>query len=259
MNGQLETQVRTPRRDPSNACLLTDRVKSRKFGKKTTSTLKKKSQAARRATESSALKKTKTRQKTAAVELITVPQVCDPEQLFSTPSVNDDAPHFGNPPISEPDAQDVSQVEEPALNSQSAELVPDFCYSDSVTPTVPELAETRVAPEVTAEIATETAPDLGEQEATEARPRPWEPLLHALLQAWSWIQRKVTSQRTKKRLRVCESVSLGEKRFIAVIQVDGEQFLVGGSSSSVSTLARLERPQEFADVYRVCEQDLSRA
>ena len=205
------------------------------------------------------MKKMKTKQKAPRVELIAVPQVCEPEQLFSTPSVNDDALHFGDPAINEPDAQVVSQMEETALNSESAEVVPNFCDSDSVTPTVPELAETSVAPEATAEVATETTPDRAEQEPTEARPRPWEPLLHTLLQAWNWIQRKVTSQRTKKRLRVCESVSLGEKRFIAVIQVDGEQFLVGGSSSSVSTLARLERPQEFADVYRVCEQDLSRA
>lgn len=81
-----------------------------------------------------------------------------------------------------------------------------------------------------------------------------------MTQAWSWTQLKLRSQQGKKRLRVCESVSLGEKRFVAVIQVDGEQFLVGGSSSSVATLAHLERTREFSDVFqRRYEQDLSRA
>jgi len=81
-----------------------------------------------------------------------------------------------------------------------------------------------------------------------------------LTQGWSWMQQKLRAPRGKKRLRVCESVSLGEKRFVAVIQVDGEQFLVGGSSSSVSTLAHLERSREFSDVFeRHCAQDLSPA
>lgn len=88
---------------------------------------------------------------------------------------------------------------------------------------------------------------------------PWTKFLTVLLQAWQWAQTKFKSHQVKKRLRVCESVSLGEKRFIAVIQVDGEQFLVGGSSNSVSTLAHLDKPKEFPDIFRGYEQDLSRA
>lgn len=88
----------------------------------------------------------------------------------------------------------------------------------------------------------------------------WTRLAARTTQAWIWTQQKLKSQQGRKRLRVCESVSLGEKRFVAVIQIDGEQFLVGGSSSSVATLAHLERPREFSDVFqRQCEQDLSRA
>jgi hypothetical protein len=81
-----------------------------------------------------------------------------------------------------------------------------------------------------------------------------------LTQGWSWMQEKLKSPGAKRRLRVCESVSLGEKRFVAVIQVDGEQFLVGGSASSVSTLAHLEPSREFSDVFgRHSKQDLSPA
>jgi hypothetical protein len=71
---------------------------------------------------------------------------------------------------------------------------------------------------------------------------------------WHKLMRLLSGQisvrRVKKRLRVCETVSLGEKRFVAVVQVDGEEFLVGGASNSVCTLARLQRPQEFVDVLK---------
>jgi len=98
-----------------------------------------------------------------------------------------------------------------------------------------------------------------EAAAQETVPTPWARFLTLLLQAWQWAQTKFKTHQVKKRLRVCESVSLGEKRFIAVIQVDGEQFLVGGSSNSVSTLAHLDKPKEFPDIFRGYEQDLSRA
>ena len=50
--------------------------------------------------------------------------------------------------------------------------------------------------------------------------------------------RRVKAQQARKNLRVCEKVSLGEKRFVAVVQVDEERFLIGGSSGSVSLLTR---------------------
>jgi hypothetical protein len=71
--------------------------------------------------------------------------------------------------------------------------------------------------------------------------------LNFLKTLWAWAL-QVRVRQTKKRLRVCESVPLGEKRFIAVIQVDEKQFLVGGSSSSVSLLAELDKPKEFSAV-----------
>ena len=60
--------------------------------------------------------------------------------------------------------------------------------------------------------------------------------------------RKIQVRQNKKRLRVCETVPLGDKRFVAVIQVDDQQFLLGGSSTSVSLLAQLEKPADFAKV-----------
>jgi len=73
-------------------------------------------------------------------------------------------------------------------------------------------------------------------------------LVQSLTLAWNWAQQQLKSHQTRKRLRVCETVSLGEKRFVAVIEVDGKQFLVGGSPNSVTTMACLEPAQKMSDV-----------
>ena len=53
-------------------------------------------------------------------------------------------------------------------------------------------------------------------------------------------------RQAQKNLRVCENVSLGEKRFVAVVQVDDERFLIGGTAGSVSLLSRLQEAKTFA-------------
>jgi flagellar biosynthesis protein FliO len=49
-----------------------------------------------------------------------------------------------------------------------------------------------------------------------------------------------------KRLRLGESLPLGEHRFVAVVEFDTARFLVGGTSSSLVLLSRLdaEEPAE---------------
>ncbi len=76
----------------------------------------------------------------------------------------------------------------------------------------------------------------------------WGGIVIWLVAASNWVQKFLGSRHSRKRLRVCETVSLGDKRFVAVIEVDGEQFLVGGASNSVVTLARLSRSPEFSEV-----------
>jgi len=63
---------------------------------------------------------------------------------------------------------------------------------------------------------------------------------------WGWINLQQTSRSNRKRLHVAESVSLGEKRFVAVVHVDGLQFLVGGSANSMALLAQLGTPEKFS-------------
>jgi hypothetical protein len=38
---------------------------------------------------------------------------------------------------------------------------------------------------------------------------------------------------------VCETLSLGERRFLAVIEFDRQEFLVGGTGNSLELLAQL--------------------
>ena len=47
-------------------------------------------------------------------------------------------------------------------------------------------------------------------------------------------------QARSRRLQVQETVQLGEKRFVAILRVDGEQFLIGGGATGVSLLTQLK-------------------
>ena len=68
-------------------------------------------------------------------------------------------------------------------------------------------------------------------------------LYRVLSRCWAALLLVLTSQRPgKKYLRVCESVSLGDKRFVAVIQAGDERFLVAGAANSIAMLTRLSEP-----------------
>ena len=54
--------------------------------------------------------------------------------------------------------------------------------------------------------------------------------------------------RVPRQLRLCESLSLGEKRLVAVIQYQGQRFLVGAGTQSVSLLSRLDTSADFSEL-----------
>ena len=66
-----------------------------------------------------------------------------------------------------------------------------------------------------------------------------------LSQVWSWVQTRYKLSSTK-RLRVGEIASLGEKRFVAIVTVEGREFLIGGGSAGVSMLTPLGAASEAA-------------
>lgn len=66
-----------------------------------------------------------------------------------------------------------------------------------------------------------------------------------LARAWSLVRTKYALTATK-RLRVAETVSLGEKRFVSIVCVGSREFLIGGGTASVSLLAQLSPAGEFS-------------
>ncbi len=53
------------------------------------------------------------------------------------------------------------------------------------------------------------------------------------------ILARTAPRRRERSLRLRESLALGEKRFLAVVQFERQQFLVGGAGSSISLLTQL--------------------
>jgi flagellar biogenesis protein FliO len=45
-------------------------------------------------------------------------------------------------------------------------------------------------------------------------------------------------------LQTLETVSLGNKRTVLLVQVDGQEFLLGATDQALSLLAKLDRPRD---------------
>lgn len=58
---------------------------------------------------------------------------------------------------------------------------------------------------------------------------------------WRFWQRPTRRQR---RLKLVETLPLGERRFVAVVNVDGRDFLVGAAPQSVALLTELINENE---------------
>ncbi|MGH9741683.1 MAG: flagellar biosynthetic protein FliO [Candidatus Acidiferrum sp.] len=50
----------------------------------------------------------------------------------------------------------------------------------------------------------------------------------------------ITVRRRERSLRLCETLPLGEKRFLAVVQIEGRRFLIGATNQSIALLDRLD-------------------
>jgi flagellar biogenesis protein FliO len=69
------------------------------------------------------------------------------------------------------------------------------------------------------------------------------------------VQKSLKRRRSARRLRLSETLSLGEKRFLAVVQFQQQEFLVGGTGNSIALLARLNAPGVTADSQDVVQED----
>ena len=81
-------------------------------------------------------------------------------------------------------------------------------------------------------------------------------LRRILTDCWTGAMKVLAAQRpAKKILSVCESVSLGDKRFVAVVQVGHERFLIGGATNSIAMLTRLAEPEpDFSKAMKECSE-----
>lgn len=58
---------------------------------------------------------------------------------------------------------------------------------------------------------------------------------------FSWLRSRVNTANTRE-LRLAETVQLGDKRFVAIIHVEGRRFLIGGGTGGVNLLTQLDEP-----------------
>lgn len=71
------------------------------------------------------------------------------------------------------------------------------------------------------------------------------------------LQKSLKSRRPARRLRLSETLSLGEKRFLAVVEFQHQEFLVGGAGNSIALLARLDASGVMPDSCVEIKQDES--
>jgi len=72
----------------------------------------------------------------------------------------------------------------------------------------------------------------------------------------NWIRDRRNKVFQSNKLRITDTISLGDKRFVSVVHVDGQRFLIGGSSSTVALLTPLEAPANtFSDALRLASSD----
>lgn len=58
---------------------------------------------------------------------------------------------------------------------------------------------------------------------------------------FAWLRSHVGTAASKE-LRLAETVQLGDKRFVAIIHVEGRKFLIGGGTGGVNLLTQLDEP-----------------
>jgi flagellar biogenesis protein FliO len=64
----------------------------------------------------------------------------------------------------------------------------------------------------------------------------------------AWVRR-----RPARQLRLCESLSLGEKRVVAVLQFEGQRYLVGATGASITLLSKLPDSAGSSSQEKACE------
>ena len=73
-------------------------------------------------------------------------------------------------------------------------------------------------------------------------PRGRVSVAHKSIGAFRWVRNLCLGTLLpprSRRLRVSETVTLGDKRFVSIVSVDGGDYLIGGGAATVSLLTQL--------------------
>jgi flagellar biogenesis protein FliO len=82
-------------------------------------------------------------------------------------------------------------------------------------------------------------------EATQKAPIGW--FAAAMAQLFATVReasRHIRVRRAVRSLRVCESVAVGDRRFLLVVQCERRRYLLGAASNSITLLDRLDKQAE---------------
>jgi flagellar biogenesis protein FliO len=71
-----------------------------------------------------------------------------------------------------------------------------------------------------------------------------------LSRLWNWFKARQQARSCTRHLHVAATASLGEKRFVALIQLDELQFLIGGGPANVVLLAQVNAKERFDDMLK---------
>ncbi|MGH9327435.1 MAG: flagellar biosynthetic protein FliO [Terriglobia bacterium] len=68
--------------------------------------------------------------------------------------------------------------------------------------------------------------------------------------------RGIRCKRKERAMHLCETLSLGDRRFLALVRVEQNKFLVGAAGNAISLLAQLPSVPDRPGAARTVEDDL---
>ena len=69
--------------------------------------------------------------------------------------------------------------------------------------------------------------------------------------ACNWINGRYTKQKPIRRLKILETLSIGEKRFVSIMQVDEVEYLIASNTGNISLIAVLSPEGRCTEVSKV--------
>jgi len=83
-----------------------------------------------------------------------------------------------------------------------------------------------------------------ENRAMQMETQPRKPAMGSwLARAARWLvaPKRAWRSRPARQLRLCETLALGERRFLAVVEFERRKFLIGGTANSLALLSELSQ------------------